>query len=342
MIPNSPTYIYIGLNILEALYLEPLHQLAWALQERLLSVRKVFFTCYGMIWQCVQCEAGENGRLFHGAISEPLSVGSDLGNTAAHTLWKQMIQSYSTFGLTFPKDRLIAISALAECLHGKFRTDFSRSTFSADGKPVYLAGLWSSDLSLLLWNCRSDHKGSFCGKDILEMVSTFPSWSWASTPRGVCFTHYGGHPVARLSGHHAGTERSNTYGNITACWLRLEAPLLLTSFAKIEVLKSDRDRSRPYEELSHIFATCGVVFHSSILERWGSVEIHIDPHCTPEEGIVGFLVISTDDDNPCDLSGILVTPSKDGTAFVRVGTFSRLPQLDEASIERIRTTVKLV
>lgn len=78
---------------------------------------------------------------------------------AAYTMWRGIVERYSTKELTYEYDRLPALSGLA-------------SRFASLFNDRYLAGLWEGDLPLALcWQAISRHSDSIVGPYAI------PSWS---------------------------------------------------------------------------------------------------------------------------------------------------------------------
>jgi hypothetical protein len=84
--------------------------------------------------------------------------------------WPKLVEQFTSKGLTYPKDRLPALSGLATLAHEK--TPASQ----------YLAGMWSADMAYsLLW--ASDHAMAIeIETPIVRMpvVPFTPFWLWAS------------------------------------------------------------------------------------------------------------------------------------------------------------------
>lgn len=86
-----------------------------------------------------------------------------------YNLWHRLVGAYSRRALTWPSDKLPAISAVA--------TELSRIT-----KSDYLAGLWRSNLSRdLLW---TTHQAATHRPETWRA----PTWSWASVSDAVLYT----------------------------------------------------------------------------------------------------------------------------------------------------------
>ena len=153
---------------------------AWTFQERLLARRCLIFRSNEVVWECkttCECEcSGDQSTLppERRLLSYVLPPGQVYGDRAistcfstaesAYAFWKQAVKTFSSRQLSWEKDRLPAISALA-------------SVVSAATGDRYLAGLWESDLvSGLTWY----HSPLF---QETRPYKTYiaPSWSWAST-----------------------------------------------------------------------------------------------------------------------------------------------------------------
>ncbi|KAG7152023.1 hypothetical protein HYQ46_012149 [Verticillium longisporum] len=94
---------------------------------------------------------------------------SDLFNS-----WTLIIRKYSALKLTFPQDRLAAISGVA--------IELQRATGVR-----YLAGLWNHERlpSFLLWRTEM----AFSERCMRPDEPCAPSWSWAAIDEGVIFQH---------------------------------------------------------------------------------------------------------------------------------------------------------
>jgi hypothetical protein len=113
----------------------------------------------------------------------PVLSSSKLEANALRHQWHEIVQSYSERTLTFTKDRLPAIAAMA--------------TRTQDSRPQdrYLAGLWRSSLCEdLMWFNYGIFRTEPLDDVIKQRVAFFtgsdsriPSWSWASTQHPVCW-----------------------------------------------------------------------------------------------------------------------------------------------------------
>lgn len=148
----------------------PLATRGWVTQERFLSQRTLHFTQNEIFWECDQRFASETfpRRVpLWGPISErDFSLRKQ---PMTHALWFNLVQEYSRCKLTFARDRLVAISGLAQIFQAQIDDD-------------YVAGLWKKDLeSQLLWRAVKP--------DERPIPPTAPSWSWASLKGSVYFDH---------------------------------------------------------------------------------------------------------------------------------------------------------
>ncbi|KAF2187473.1 hypothetical protein K469DRAFT_772064 [Zopfia rhizophila CBS 207.26] len=102
-----------------------------------------------------------------------------------HAGWRHSVQNYSKCGLTYPRDKLIAISGVAKEM-SKVIND------------QYLAGLWRSQLpTTLLWSAEPNGPASSFRHQRLPTGSgnvwiwprplRAPTWSWASLDTAIVF-----------------------------------------------------------------------------------------------------------------------------------------------------------
>ncbi|KAK4445202.1 heterokaryon incompatibility protein-domain-containing protein [Podospora aff. communis PSN243] len=160
---------------------EPIHNRAWTLQEHLLSARLLVFGTHGLRWSC------RTAKHYNGAqhapdysynmaeqtyragkipmASELASAGASWGHRSGAS-WQQLVEEFCRRSLTYPEDRLPALSAIA-------------AKYSEMGAGRYLAGLWESSIhSDLLWSVLpSEGRNPRYSRD---NCSGFPTWSWAS------------------------------------------------------------------------------------------------------------------------------------------------------------------
>ncbi|KAK0431566.1 heterokaryon incompatibility protein-domain-containing protein [Armillaria borealis] len=198
---------------------EPVDNRAWCLEERVLSPRRLIYARHTLLYEChtvhdnvngapnfISLRATEEIPRIPNYISPPASAIHD-DNLTTGEAWYNIVTLYTQRDLTKPRDRLIAISGIAE--HFQYFWPHSR----------YLAGLWEHQLpGSLLW-----HIPHIDDSRRRPDVYRAPSWSWASID-GICdsqvFTdvlctiiHYDVTP-ARLD---------NPFGEVVGGYLILEA-----------------------------------------------------------------------------------------------------------------------
>ena len=167
-----------------------LNRRAWVLQERLMAPRVLHFGRNQILWECRTKDAAETypeglPQALHGSryirfkdLTLATRYRQDSGNgdegaynghasnavVAAYQPWAQIVQQYTASSLTFPDDKLVALSAVAKLMAGVLRDE-------------YIAGLWRRYLEReLLWSvCKRSRDSAKRPK-----VYRAPSWSWAS------------------------------------------------------------------------------------------------------------------------------------------------------------------
>jgi len=202
----------------------PLSNRAWVLQERLLSRRVLYFGTSFMYFECCT-----NAR--HETLHFPFQDYYQERNEAAKTsfrvehepsvwlqYWNQIVTTYSQAALTFPSDRLPALSGIAREIQRKIRDK-------------YIAGLWCMDLPIgLMWFIHSSEKRSGISKEHGEGPPPYiaPSWSWASVSSGVsfCNLNYQDHvlvsPDLRILHAHTEVRGLDAFGKVQKGSLVLE------------------------------------------------------------------------------------------------------------------------
>jgi len=155
----------------------PVAQRAWCLQERQIA-RRVLHVCQSEVFfECVRCRRFESERIpgdefdvndeflaFHMPRDvHDLGRGKPARDVRNVLSWYSIVQDYTRRGLTFPGDKLIAISGLAK---------HAQQFFGGE----YLAGLWRKQLHIgLAWMIE---EADFATRAAAPYRA--PSWSWAS------------------------------------------------------------------------------------------------------------------------------------------------------------------
>jgi len=162
---------------------EPLESRGWAVQERMLSQRTLYFCRDQVVWECdamVALEADPSSefsekRVFHSlSMNDEGNSGLEEGTQLHDTIqdmtrkdldtnqWQSLIRIYSKCKLTKFSDRLPALSGLAM----KF----------AKAHETYIAGHWLENLpAALTWR-------GVANADAPTPVSCSPSWAWSTFP----------------------------------------------------------------------------------------------------------------------------------------------------------------
>lgn len=140
----------------------------WVFQERLLAPCVLYFGQRQIFWECRESTAAETyprGVTGQWGAPETLQFKKYLSNTAvsatdAYSWWEEVVSTYTACKLTFPADKLVAISAVARVLATLLKDE-------------YVAGMWRRNLQTeLLWYTKNPQPR--------PKLYRAPSWSWAS------------------------------------------------------------------------------------------------------------------------------------------------------------------
>lgn len=165
----------------------PLSTRAWVHQEILLAPRVLYFTPLCLFWKCSSlCASEKDEELIDSPIPQMMSIqglaleayitapGSDGADRAdvkhlmVYDFWHHIVRDYSKGEITYPGDRLIAISGLAKETQSLMRK-------LSVPPSEYVAGLWMCCLTLgMLWYV--DERRAMTRLE----GSCAPTWSWAS------------------------------------------------------------------------------------------------------------------------------------------------------------------
>lgn len=137
----------------------PLLTRAWVYQERKLSARVLHLSREQLYWECETLFLSEDG------FDSDRNHLMDL--KGSNKRWMHEVEHYSQLRLTYDKDRLPAISALAQRMQ-PLRDD-----------DTYIAGMWSKSLNQdLTWRVRQ-------GPPQPRPNMKHPTWSWPSVKQGI-------------------------------------------------------------------------------------------------------------------------------------------------------------
>ena len=224
----------------------------WTMQEDLLSWRTLTYTSSQMIWQCSTAKAWEKGQigtqgpreifsrfkqLPRESGTEPTSKTTPALRSRIYEDWDQAVSSYSARTLTFPSDRLPAISGIAKKIE------------LATGDR-YLAGLWEKDLLYgLLWKPSQFQRTENSQANLVAFSGYIgPSWSWVSLNTRVNIhmriaTRGTLRNSARVQEVALDYVSSNIFGAVKGGFLVLEAPCYKpSSFTEEEAETSNFQR----------------------------------------------------------------------------------------------------
>jgi hypothetical protein len=174
----------------------PINKRGWVFQERLLAPRVVHFSNTQLFWECREKAACERypdldlSVVFksQAAFKKLLDYTKYMAKASTqlldqeelatcYAIWDSLVEHYTNTLLTEPKDKLVAISGIA-------------NHFASTLKDTYIVGMWRQRLeSQLLW--RRSAAGDKIGSR--SKIYRAPTWSWASMEKQikVIQTHYG-------------------------------------------------------------------------------------------------------------------------------------------------------
>ncbi|KLU86475.1 hypothetical protein MAPG_05487 [Magnaporthiopsis poae ATCC 64411] len=164
-------------------YESPLSRRAWTLQEEVLSPRRLMYGAKQIYWRCVCSVASADGCPGDGAVllygpmlhylhnpkyqKQPAMMTRER-RTALRKSYYMTVVMFVSRNITYPSDKLPAISGIAQICHPLFGGD-------------YLAGIWSTDILYgLAW-----YVGREIGEESIARTGPYraPTWSWASVDR---------------------------------------------------------------------------------------------------------------------------------------------------------------
>lgn len=149
---------------------DPLQKRGWALQERHLSRRVIFFSRNYLVWEC---KKGRSSTILPWSPWSPITRDNrrlfdcderSLREQIIRGAWQKLVHEYSQRNLTFEKDKFYAIAGLVKAIDSAFDDQ-------------YLAGIWRSTLPTALCWIR-DYRELHVNQTAARLRA--PSWSWGS------------------------------------------------------------------------------------------------------------------------------------------------------------------
>ncbi|KAL9622200.1 MAG: hypothetical protein Q9160_003383 [Pyrenula sp. 1 TL-2023] len=143
---------------------------AWALQEKALPLRTIHLGERGAFWECRTKTANESlPGGFPNQLARPLISGFKKQMQYTDSWWTDIVRLYSRTNMTFPEDKLPALSGVAGLVYNK----------TGDG---YLAGMWKSNFEAqMCWMAQAPGKRPPSWRS--------PTWSWSSLDGGLGYHH---------------------------------------------------------------------------------------------------------------------------------------------------------
>jgi len=320
----------------------PLNQRGWVLQERLLSPRVLHFSADQVFWECRENYACESfpktiPTIFrHGWVSEDVYIRDlvpgklsswyrDKEEAMKDKLWSRVIEAYSKTNLTYPTDKLIALSGIAREAQQLF-------------KSPYAAGLWKCHLPYsLLWTA---DQNAYLPKPYIA-----PSWSWASINGEIDLPidellrldpTYETYATILDIGIDLATP-TNPFGQVESGWIRIRSKFALASWERTElhftrILLTSTSHT-PFSQ-AHIETGTGNLenFHFEINERYSFVGLDDRSNTTCQSAF--FLPICSFGSDDPQIQGLLLQLLPTGQ-FVRIGMLGFLDKRTKEILESL-------
>jgi hypothetical protein len=268
---------------------QPIQNRAWALQERLLSSRAIFYNSDQLLWECQSRRYLESLTLDlsllntysifeynvrrHRAVNLQVLEGlrykkrpeSESAIEQGYRKWYTIVSEFTRRDLTYDSDALPAMSSLAK-------------TFSADLRDVYMAGIWQKDLCRSLSWYRVITPDERLANTKLQAIEEIfaPSWSWASLSQECSATAWSENDVllanpapVRLIESNMEPSTQDPTGRMRYASLSING---LCRNIKVSLRKKEQRHPFHHTDESFVFTVSG--FQTLYLNQW--VYDHID------------------------------------------------------------------
>ncbi|KAI8713437.1 HET domain-containing protein [Fusarium sp. LHS14.1] len=189
---------------------------AWVLQERLLAPRVLHFGKRHLIWECRDkfVPDASSGNLPSTFASLGMGLKTDFPSVGRAVIsysrtWCNIVRLYANCNLTFPGDRLVALSALARTMGSFMQSE-------------YVAGMWRKSLEVeMLWRIN--------GVTGASRPTTYraPTWSWVASTGQLAPGNALWAPQVHIKVEkvHLDYATEDTWGTLRGGWLHLRGHL---------------------------------------------------------------------------------------------------------------------
>jgi hypothetical protein len=239
---------------------DPLTLRAWAFQERELATRCISFHKAEIQWQCQGLEICQCQEMLQAPTRCTSRLPTKKADDAEAVLWREwhlLVEEFSSRELTYPEDKLSALSGLAK--------HFSDMTTS-----VYAAGMWKDHLLFdISWQRQSRRPLQLPVEDIA------PSFSWASLSVPVDYQpareSYPGRRIChtRLLSLDCPSIGRNPFGQVLGGSISITGPIMFAELHSLSVMDAN----------SYRMTVGGITFKPNTFQR-SACEFSIDTPLT--------------------------------------------------------------
>ena len=194
---------------------DPLDKRAWAFQEKRLACRFLSFRSGEAQWSCkaaFSCECPKAWRNYPGALNA-WHFQSDIWPQIVRATteeWKSAVTVFSSLSLTYPSDKLPALSGLA-------------TRFQQKHKVNYITGLWHNDqiIEQLAWMQVGDQISL---DNEYNLAYRGPTFSWVSTNAKVIWysPSRGADTYIKILDAQCTLENENPFGEVRNGYIRVQ------------------------------------------------------------------------------------------------------------------------